>query len=303
MPYEWALKSCQCRPGLLQILFVGLLALLFCLRCEAKEEAAPPDIGNFALPASQQLGPLVSFGQNILLQNQVQLFLFADDYAGVNKHSIDLIPSVLYGITDNLSLFLNMPYAASYEQGSNKSTGFEDAFVQLEYAFYNGSTSCFADQATVVANVTVPTGSIQKNPSTGVGSPSFFLGTTFSRTFVDWYYFVSPGATFTTAKTGTKFGNSYLYQGGFGRNIANINGWLLAWMLEGDGTYTQKDRVQGSLDPNSGGNVIYLTPSFWASTKKLLFQLGAGWAVAQRLNGSQPQNTYLLAANLGWGIN
>jgi hypothetical protein len=271
--------------------------------CAASTDAQPPAIGNFALPASQQPGPMLGFGQNILLKNQVQIFLFADDYAGVNQHSIELIPSILYGITDNLSLFLNAPYAVSNQQGSNKSAGFEDAFAQLEYAFYNGSNTRFTDQATVVANITAPTGSISKNPNTGVGSPSFFLGTTWSRTYVDWFYFASPGATLTTAKNGTKFGNSYLYQGGFGRNIANINGWLLAWMLEGDGTYTQKTRFRGSVNPNSGGNVFYLTPSFWASTKRLLFQLGAGWAVAQSLNGSQPRNTYVLAANLGWGIN
>ena len=104
-------------------------------------------------------------------------------------------------------------------------------------------------------------------------------------------------------RNGTKLGNNYLYQGGLGRNITNINGWMLAWMVEGTGTYTPKTRFQGMLNPNSGGNVFYLTPSFWASTKRIIFQLGAGWAVAQHLNGNQPRNTYVLAGNLGWGFN
>jgi len=112
-----------------------------------------------------------------------------------------------------------------------------------------------------------------------VGSPSFFLGTTFNRTYVDWFVFSSPGAVLTTAKTGTKFGNSYLYQFGFGRNIADTNGWILAGMAEIDGDYTQRNRVRGIIDANSGGNVIYVTPSLWASTKKFIFQFGVGLPV------------------------
>lgn len=281
---------------------LAIILFVFTFTCEASEDKKPPETGNFALPSSQQPAPLIGFGQNIISQHETQLFLFADNFAGVNKHFMDLIPSVLYGITDKLSIFISTPYAASYEVGQKKSTGFEDVSAQLEYAFYSKSISNFTDQATVVANVTAPTGSIQKNPSTGVGSPSFFLGTTFNRTYVDWFVFGSPGAVLTTAKDSTKFGNSYLYQFGFGRNIADINGWLLAWMAEIDGTYTQQNRVRGIIDPNSGGNVVYITPSIWASTKKFIFQFGVGLPATQNLYGNQTRDTYLLAANIGWSI-
>jgi hypothetical protein len=295
------IKVDNCRD-LLSIFIIPIILFFFTLKCEASEDQQPPKVGNFTLPNSQQPGPLVGFGENTLEKNEAQLFLFADDFAGVNKYFIDVVPGILYGITDDLSIFVNIPYAASYNIGSYKSTGFEDAFVQLEYEFYDKSTSSSVDQATVVANVTIPTGSNQKNPSTGVGSPSFFLGTTFNRTYINWFIFGSPGAVFTTAKNGTKFGNSYLYQFGFGRNMADINGWLFAWMAEIDGTYSQRNRVQGIIDPNSGGNVVYVTPSLWASTKKFIFQFGAGWPVTQHLYGNQTRDAYLLVANVGWSI-
>lgn len=281
------------------VLIISLI--FFSINCKASEDQ-PPQIGNFALPNSQQPGPMIGFGENILDKNETQLFLFADDYGGINKHYIDVIPSVLYGITSSLSIFINVPYAASYQMGQQKSTGFEDAFAQLEYAFYNNSTKSYVDQATVVVNMTVPTGSIQKNPATGVGSISYFVGTTFNRTYVNWFLFGSPGAILTTAKNGTKFGNSYFYQFGFGRNIMDINGWLLAWMAEIDGTYSQRNRVQGLIDPNSGGNIVYVTPSLWASTKKLIFQFGIGFPITQHLYGNQTRDTFLLAANIGWSV-
>lgn len=293
------MRSFQSNLRLVEGLFLICL-MLFSLPCEADEE--PPKIGNFSLPASQQPGPLISFGENIIDKNETVLFLSADDYIGIEKHSVDVIPSILYGITSNLSVFINVPYAASYKNKQQQSSGFEDAFAQLEYAFYYHSTKSYVDQATIVVNMTVPTGSKQKNPPTGIGSPSYFLGTTFYRTYVDWFVFVSPGAIFTTTKNGTKIGNSYLYQFGFGRNIAVINGWLLAWMAEIDGTYFQQSRVQGEVDSDSGGNMVFVTPSFWASTKKFVFQFGVGVPATQNLYGDQINNTVLLAANIGWSI-
>lgn len=285
-----------------KVLFVSILSIVFSFCTLIYADQEPPKIGNFALPNSQQPSPLIGFGENIIDKDQKQLFLFADDYAGVNEHYVDVIPSLLYGITDNVSIFINAPVAASYQSGNQHSAGIEDAFVQLEYAYYNKTTSTYVDQFTLIANVAAPTGSIQKNPYTGFGSPSYFLGMTFNRTYADWFVFGSPGADLTTAKNGTKFGNSFLYQIGFGKNITNINGWILAWMVEGDGTYTQKNRIRGTIDPNSGGNIVYVTPSIWASTKKLIFQFGAGLPVTQHFNGSQPHSTYLIAANFGWTV-
>ncbi|MFI4938511.1 MAG: hypothetical protein ACHQJ6_08410 [Candidatus Berkiellales bacterium] len=266
-------------------------------------ETGPPRIGNFALPTSQQPGAFISFGGNIIDKNQTQLFLFADDYFGVKRHSVDLIPSVLYGIADNFSIFLNMPIAASFKADDNRSSGLEDAFVQFEYAYHNGKTKSFEDQATLVVNMTFPTGSSNKIPPTGFGSPSFFLGATYNLMYVDWFWFTSHGVVLATNHHDTKFGDQFLYELGFGRNICDIDSkWIFAWMLEVDGTYSGKNTLHGSIDPNSGGNVIYITPSLWISSKKLIFQIGAGWAATEHLFGNQKKENYLLAANVGWTI-
>lgn len=282
-------------------IILSIVILLF-LNSVCKADEEPPKIGNFSLPYSQQPGPLIGFGENILEKHETQLYFYADDFAGINKHFVDFIPQLLYGITDTLSIFINTPYAVSYETGPNKSSGFEDAFAQLEYAYYNHSTSHFTEQATLLANMAVPTGSINKIPATGVGSLSFLLAGTYNRTYKDWFVFGCPAVEFTTAKNGTKFGNSYFYQFGFGREIAFTHGWLLAWMTEINGTYTQRNRVRGVIDSDSGGNIVYVTPSIWASTKKMIMQFGAGYAVTQNLYGSQTRSTYLIAANVGWRI-
>lgn len=266
---------------------------------ETKQEA-PPNIGNFALPSSQQPGPLISFGENIIDKGQIQTFLFADKFKGVRKQAVDIIPSILFGITDDLSVFFNVPIAASYKDDEKHSSGLEDMFLQLEQAFYTQKTADFVDQATFVGNVTLPTGSTKKQPPTGFGAPSIFLGGTFNRTYTDWFGFTSHGAVLTTSHNSTKFGNEFLYQCGVGRNILNIDSkWTLAWMIEADGQFSQKDKINGMTNPNSGGNTVYITPSLWISSKSLIVQVGFGLPATQHLFGNQKKNKYLLAINFG----
>ncbi len=278
--------------------------LLFCKFsfCSA-DDVEPPAVGNFALPNSQQPGPLISFGQNVIDKNGTQVFLFLDDAEASKSRYVNAIPSLLYGITDTLSIFVSIPYAAHYQFANYTSSGLEDISAQLEYTYYAASTHTYTDQATIVLSAAAPTGSINKNPATGNGSASFFVGTTFNRTYTDWLFFASPGVDLTTAHQGTKPGNSYLYQVGFGRNITDANGWILAWMIEVDGTYAQHDRFKGILNVNSGGNVVFVTPSIWASTKRFIFQLGVGAPAIQNLYGQQAQNNWAVSADLGWAIN
>lgn len=262
----------------------------------------PRKIGNFALPTSQQPAALFGFGGNIIDKGEVQLFFFADEFVGKNRTIMDLIPSVLFGITKDASIFFNFPFTPLMRDDGERSSGLEDFFIQLEYAFYNKSTSTYVDQATVLVNVTVPTGSSKKNPPTGFGSPSLFVGGTYYHTMVDWFVFTAPGAVLTTSDHRTKFGDQFLYQFGFGRNIPSPEGWIYAWMLEIDGQYNKKNRINGVIDDNSGGNVIYATPSLWISSKEILMQFGVSLPIKQNWFGNQSKVDYALNFNFAWSF-
>ena len=267
-----------------------------------KKKEEPPKIGNFALPTSQQPAALFGFGGNIIDKDEIQIYFFADAFSGKKRIVTDLIPSLLFGITDDLSIFFNFPFTPIMQDGNQKSSGFEDFFAQLEYAFYNKSTKSYVDQATVVANITFPTGSSNKMPPTGFGAPSLFLGATYYHVLVDWFVFTSQGAVLTGSNHGTKFGDQFLYQFGLGRNIPSPKDWIYAWMVEVDGQYNKKNRIDGNIDNNSGGNFLYITPSIWVSTKEILFQFGVSLPINQNLFGKQRKFDYALNFNLAWSF-
>ena len=263
----------------------------------------PEKIGNYLLPTSQQPGPLYGFGQNIVDKHDLQFFLYLNQRGGNQVNFTDLMPTILYGIRDDLSLFIGIPFTPKYKMYCHNSSGMEDIMFQLEYAFINKKTLKSITQATVVGNIELPTGSSKKNPHTGFGAPSFFLGLTLSHSAHYWYAWIQSGTTLTLEHHKTKFGNQFFYQGGIEGVITTRAGWLFAWMVELFGIYEQKDKICGMKDKNSGGNTFYIGPSLWISSEKLIFQLGIAAPATQHLFGKQPKISYFLAADFGYKFN
>lgn len=255
-----------------------------------------PKIGNFVLPPSQQPGSFFSFGQNIVNKGDVLLIGSSIYLRGQRRHFTDVAPEILYGITDVFSIDLAVPYFIENKVENQRSQGVADSSIQLEYAFHNKLTSEYSQQATVVATAFAPTGSFNKNPPTGFGSMSYFLGVTFSRIYAYWFGYTSYGAFVTTSHHGNKLGNRYLYQMGLGRNILSIEDTLIfAAQAEIAGAYTTHDKIKGMRDPDSGGNEILIVPSLWLSTKKTSIQFGAAYPILQKLFGMQLKDKYLIA--------
>jgi hypothetical protein len=290
-----------------KISILPLCLLSLCIRLNGRESALVDmpqiKIGNLALPSSQQPGPLLGFGQNIIDKHTLQLFMYADWFIGHQQLFAEVIPSVLYAFRDDLSLLIEWPFAARFHIGSQHSSGPEDLFVQFEYALYNQERLTATNQITLVAALVLPTGSIRKTPPTGFGSPSFFIGMTASHMATDWYYYVSPFVLLTTSHHKRKIGNQFVYQAGIGKNIAyKSDEWLCTWMLELSGTYSQSSRVNGLVVWSAffERNIILIGPSLWFSTKNFIAQLGIAPIVASRVVSKEFQDLVYIACNFGW---
>ena len=274
------------------------------------DEGEPPKIGNFALEGPQQPGPFLSFGQTLIGRNYVELsYATYSPYHNISPPFNNMNVALTYGITDETSLYLNFPIKADSATRNHAfhglSSGLSDVTLQLEQSIYAAENTKYQDQATIVGSISLPTQEVTtiKTPQ-GYGSPSYFLGTTYSRTYVDWLGFVSPALLFTTTSGGVRLGSQFLYQAGIGRNILYVSGKSsLFGLLEVDGQFTQKNQLFGRDRPNSGGNVIALTPSVSLSAQRFVAQVGLGFPVVQKLYGTQTKVSYFLAANVVWTIN
>ncbi len=258
-------------------------------------------VGNFALSGSQQPGPLFSFGQNIVDKGVTELFTYVDRFKGSHFSFNSLLPAVLYGITNRLSVFVEVPFATSFKVENCSSRGPQDFRLQFEGAAYIAENSTIINEITLVANMAVPTGSVTTNPPLGLGAPSFFLGFTASQARPYWWYFVSSGVLLPTSHKNNKYGNQFLYQGGLGRNITySPDKWIFNGLIELNGMYAQRNKFSGLISCNSGGNTLFVGPSLWFSTRRLILQMGISVAVFQHLFGVQPKESYIIAAGICW---
>lgn len=261
------------------------------------------DEGNFALSTSQQPGPLLGFGQNIVDKGDFQIFTYPYYLKGHNKKFNEITPIILYGITDKLSMFIEFPITLMFKNGPLEYRGVQDIPIQLEYAFYTQEEKTTADQLTVVGNITLPIGSVLKAPPTRFGSLSFFLGLTACHTRIDWYYFTSIGGTLTTTRTGTKIGNQFLYEFGISKNLAyKGNEWIFNGMIEFNGIYQGRNTTKNILNVNSGRHQIFLGPSLWLSTKRFILQGGISCPIYQHMLGNENKDKYLIAFDICWKL-
>lgn len=265
--------------------------------------------GNLSLLASQQPAPCFGFGQNIVDQGDLLVYNYMDIESGKDQLFVDDTPSLLYGIRDNLSLYFTVPFAVYYKEDRMTLSGLLDMAAQFEYAAYTQTTEHSSFQSTVVGAMSFPTNTvddialrgIRKTFSGNFESVAYFIGTTASYLSVDWYAYASMGGVITTEKNGMQQGGQFLYQAGFGHNIAyKTDEWILMWMVEMIGNDSGARKFNGRSLPNTGGNVIMVGPSLWYSTPEVIVQLGVAAIPYQNLNGVQSKSNFYLVLDAGW---
>lgn len=285
--------------GIFRIIFFVIISYFGIVFTEDVQQLK---LGNFALPSSQQPGPLVGFGQNMLDKGDLQLFNFIDYLHGCNKNFSQIIPTLLYGFTTDLSLYLQLPIATKFQENNDLYRGPSEALMQLEYSFFNRSTETTLNQISVVANVAFSFESGFKSIRKGQATTNLFLGFTASHMGTDWYPFASLGVIYAVPESKkTKYGNQVLYECGLSRNISyKEDGYIFNWMIELDGFYEQQDKECGACNPNSGSNTILFGPSLWFSTKHFSIQGGISGVIYEKLQGKQNRNKYYITVDIGW---
>ncbi|MBI2774478.1 hypothetical protein HYX58_00510 [Candidatus Dependentiae bacterium] len=284
---------------------VYLLLLILHIHLLAKiEETIQLPFGNYALPTSQQPGPLFGFGQNVIDEGDLQAYMYIDHFRGKKVLIDEYMPSILYGATDRLAILAGVPYFAKFEYGANTSSGAGDFFTAFEYAYYRRDSLYDGAQATVLAAISAPSGSFKKNPPTGFGSVGFFLGTTAEYMDTVWYEFAALGVQLVTPHDGTQLANDYFYQLGLSRNISyGPRQWVFNAMVELTGLYSKRDKVSGIINPNSGEHIVFIGPSLWWSTQQFLVQAGVAFPIVQHLNGQQNKVAFQFSLNMAWKFN
>lgn len=291
-----------------RIFFVFFLVLVLpvficCRDAEPSDQDTPLAIGNFLLPPTQRLGPILGIGQLVLDKNDFLAFMYVDYLKGKLRRSNEISLSFVYGINQQTSVYVNLPAVSRLQDGVTCYTGLRDINVQFEYAFWTRGTKTSVEQATVLINLgLVPTGK-PGLPLGRYGNSGIVLGATYNHMDALWYYYGDIGLYFRTRnQPNVKSPPLFIYQAGFGANIGNPGGTILAWLVECSGTYSGRDKHNGIIDCNSGGNQILFGPTVYLATERTSVHVGGYLPVVQNLFGNQRKDSYFIALSVAWTL-
>lgn len=277
------------------------LACLLVIPITCREEKTTDHIlkGNLALPTSQEPGPLFCLGQNIVDKGDFQGFFLTNTIGNKNNFT-QVMPSIIYGFSDNLSLYAGLPIGVHGRINTIHPTSLDDTLIQLEYAFYNKDTPTYANQITLVGNAQIATKVSRRHSALPLNPPHFLLGMTASHMSCDWYFFASPAIEFGKKKNNKKFGYIAYYQWGIGKNLySSPNKRILTIIFEFFGSSVLASKSKNSIKDK---HILYAGPCIWFSTPRLIFQGGIALPFVQKLSGFA-KTDFFLAAEVGWKFN
>lgn len=242
-------------------------------------------------------------------------------------HSVNTLlqPSLFaaYGVSDDFTLGLRMPYVIrsgvknpDENPGGDVShlgdpSGFGDMSMFSQYRFFH--TEDNLNHLSFVTGLKLPTGAtnISTNqggtfeahhqPGSGSWDPSF--GFSFTRAMGQ--FSLDSSVLYTVATKGaqqTDLGDVFDYNlavsyafGAPARNalFATSNNAPWTAVLELNGTYRDYQKTSGLIDPNSGGNTLYISPGVrYSGGKNWNTALSFGVPIVNELNGYQTEADY-----------
>jgi hypothetical protein len=246
---------------------------------------------------------------------------------GSDVHSVDsifhTIFSMGYGITDDLTLSLKVPYvvlnnireAHSEEPDEvhihGDSKGIGDLTIFSQYRFLKMHD--IKMESSIIVGLRIPAGrtgasdvdgarfETEFQPGSGSWNPIFGIAATkrFKQMSLD------ADVLYTIATKGsqeTDLGDLFNYDVALSyRVVKRPVIWDL--IIEANGEWKQKQKIDGVIDENSGESVIFLSPGIRFSwSKKWSAYLSAGFPIVQDLKGDQNRTSIRTIIGLSVGL-
>ncbi len=267
---------------------------------------------NTALPVAKD---------EFLVREQFIINKSGDDPSNLNRDRTGKAAvSVLgYGVSGKLALFGVLPYrdnelklTVAGQRVSRSASGFGDLTVFGRYTVVQRDQPGRSFRVAPFAGVKIPTGDDDKRDSLGMLPASVQVGSG------SWDPLVGVVTTYQTLDY--QFDGQFSYQINNKANdfeagdVVRLDGSLqyrlwpqilgsgvpayLFGVIEANLSHQQKNRFNGSTDPDSGGTRLFLTPGLQYVTKRWIAETALQIPVVQNLHGDALENDYVARVSM-----
>ncbi|MBS1987744.1 hypothetical protein JST56_02005 [Candidatus Dependentiae bacterium] len=226
-----------------------------------------------------------------------------------SQRELEYMNRLMYGVTEYLTLELRVPIFLEKKVSEAAPVGgllssFKTAgagkieFISKLRVFYDYGFQK-RNQIILVGGVLFPTArrnltGIEKKPIIDNSSLDFVLGTAAAFETIKFYHFASLVYQINTSVRHIKEGDQlfYSYAFGFRPEMPDVDKVDWVFLIDFDGIWTQRAKVNGSKLINSGSNIIFVGPSCFRSKGNAMIKAAIQVPVAQHLNGFQEKSDF-----------
>ncbi len=206
---------------------------------------------------------------------------------------------IIYGITEDLAVTLALSYVLDRKldaEGIEKSSsGLSDTSLRVKYRFWRRDRPGIQDSAAFIIGIKFPMGDADKSPRLGSGSTDFLFGLAAARESLLWYYFGDIRYRLNTRESsGLKVGDRF-----FADVAMGIRPWPakylkpdLVVLVELNWETSMRNEFDGLDVKDSGGNLLFISPSFFLTYRNWAVKGGVQIPLYQNLYGNQPGEDY-----------
>lgn len=276
---------------------------------------AAPITFNTALPVGKG---------EFVLREQVIISQSGDDPGGTNRDATAraLVSVLGYGITGRLAVFGALPIVdkeldvtSGGVRVNRSASGLGDLSLFGRYTIFKRDGPGRTFRVAPFAGLTLPTGDDDETDALGrlpapvqpgTGAWDGFCGLVLTYQTLDYQVDGQLGYRINGETNGLDRGDVARADGSFqyrlwpGELSAGVPGFLYG-VLEAALIHSEKDRVGGIDDPDSGGLRVVITPGMQYVTRRWIVEAGVELPLLQDLNGTALENDYVIRA--GFRVN
>jgi hypothetical protein len=288
-------------PGAIALLFAALGALA---GEQASAQMLPSSFGlntggpNPAVPGSGQPGvvrahePIFGVGPHTTWRGGWGVEVEAGKQGDETIFPVE----ILYGVTEELTTTLVLPFGSPTSAGSLGEVG-----LRAKWRFATKYSRGQMDALALVGGMTVPRSTVS---AARVGGPNAMLGLAAGRESRRWYYFAGVRGVMRFERDGLDRGESFLANLAWGirPRLSEYEAPDLVLLLEANGRFTGMTTSDGTPVDTSGRRVLSVSPAFLFSIRNVMLKGGIDIPVWSSLNDplATADPTLVAALELHW---
>lgn len=241
--------------------------------------------------------PIFGLGPHVIYKDGIEIAPeFHIDKKGAERES-EFALELTYGITGDWAAGIEIPYTWQ-DDGINNTHSRADLKLFSKYRFWRNDLPSLQESAAVLLK-------IKTNTADKAAGIDTILGLTYGSEGRTWYHWASLRYRINGEDDNSlKRGNKLLLD--FVIGIRPILSTYLepdtVWLLELNGEYTQRAKLNGTTLNNSGGREWFLSPGIFWTQRNFAIKAGIQIPIINRLNGMQDKTDYRGKLVFEWHI-